>query len=137
MLVVTALECEAKEIKKFPYRGEYLDVKGVDIRWLSSVGANLAEGTAEYGLRYFTIQPGGEIPIHKHFYSQTMYFLSGTTECECYDEEDDRLLEKVTVKAGDSVFVKSMEPHGMRNVGTDVVSFLCCICNVYEGESNL
>lgn len=134
MLIVNALDCDAKKIEKFPYRGEMLDVKGVHIRWLSSVGLNKDDGTAEYGLRYFTVAPGGEIPIHKHFYSQTMFFLSGEFECDCFDEQDDSLKERKIAKNGDSVFVASMEPHAMRNISNEEGAFLCCICNVYESS---
>ena len=52
---------------------EQKDVVGTSIRWLSRSGDD-GTGNPEYGLRYFTIQPGGEIPIHNHFYHQTMYF---------------------------------------------------------------
>lgn len=134
MLVVNAQEAKAKKINTFPYRGEQLEVKGVHIRWLSDVGLD-ENGSAEYGLRYFTVAAGGEIPIHKHFYSQTMYFLAGEFECESFNSEDDSTLEVCKVGVGDSVFVRSMEPHAMRNVGTTEGAFLCCICNVYESEA--
>jgi mannose-6-phosphate isomerase-like protein (cupin superfamily) len=36
----------------------------------------------------------------------------------------------------DFVFVPSMEPHSIRNLSdTESAAFLCCIANVYEGES--
>ena len=72
---------EDVNIEKFPFKGTQRDVIGTSIRWLSQCGDDGA-GYPEYGLRYFTIQPGGEIPIHNHFYHQTMYILTG--KCECY-----------------------------------------------------
>jgi len=80
MEVLNWQDCEDVEIKKFPYRGQQHDVKGISIRWLSKHGDD-GTGYPEYGLRFFTAQPGGEIPIHNHFYHQTMYILSGQFEC--------------------------------------------------------
>lgn len=74
MKVIHWTECEEKQIDRFPYRGKQLDVIGTSIRWLSQHGED-ENGIPEYGLRFFTIQPGGQIPIHNHFYHQTMYIL--------------------------------------------------------------
>jgi hypothetical protein len=52
-------ECEDKKIAQFPYRGEMHDVTGTSVRWLSKSGDD-GHGYPEYGLRFFTIQPGGE-----------------------------------------------------------------------------
>jgi len=79
MEILSWKDKEDVEIKKFPYRGKQLDVKGISIRWLSKHGDD-GMGYPEYGLRFFTAQPGGEIPIHNHFYHQTMYILSGQFE---------------------------------------------------------
>lgn len=35
---------------------------------------------------------------------------------------------------GDYIYVPSMEPHGMKNLGDEPVTFLCRIGNVYEHE---
>jgi len=69
-----ARDIEKQVIDKYPYRGEMLDVVGVNVRWLSQAGP---EDSPDYGLRFFTVEPGGEIPIHKHFYHQTMFFTRG------------------------------------------------------------
>jgi quercetin dioxygenase-like cupin family protein len=125
---------EEIKIDKFPYRGKPHDVKGIRVRWLSRFGKDDL-GHPEYGLRLFTAEPGGEIPIHNHFYVQTMYILSGRFECWLFDPQTDELMEKWTCGPGDVVYVPSMEPHGMRNLSdTEPATFLCCICNVYEQE---
>ena len=124
-------DCEDKKIDKFPYRGEKLDVIGTSIRWLSKHGDD-GNGYPEYGLRLFTIQPGGQIPIHNHFYHQTMYILSGEFECWQFDPTTDELKQKFVCGAGSSVYGRSLEPHGMKNIGEVPGTFLCCICNVYE-----
>ena len=126
-------ECEDKKIAQFPYRGEMHDVKGTSVRWLSKSGDD-GHGYPEYGLRLFTIQPGGEIPIHNHFYHQTMFILSGEFECWEFDSETDELKGKAACGPGSSIYIPSMQPHGMRNVSGGPGTFLCCICNVYDAE---
>lgn len=130
MIVMNALDVENRKIEKFPYRGKPYDVTGVSVRWLSQAGGDDAP---EYGLRLFEIEPGGEIPIHNHFYHQTMYILSGTFECWAFDAKTDALVEKKTCGPGSAIYIPSMEPHGMKNVSdSEPGTFLCCICNVYE-----
>jgi quercetin dioxygenase-like cupin family protein len=128
-------DVEDVKIAKFPYRGQAYDVKGISVRWLSKFGDD-GTGYPEYGLRLFTAEPDGEIPIHNHFYIQTMYILSGRFECYQFDSKTDQKTKRWVAAAGDTVVVPSMEPHGMRNLSaTEPATFLCCICNVYEKET--
>ena len=129
----SALQCQGAKVEVMPFRGRVLEVKGTTIRWLSREGEDNS-GNPEYGLRHFTIEPGGEIPIHEHFYHQTMYFLSGTAECLSFDSRSEEIKEKRIARPGDYVFVPSMEVHGMKNAGDDPVTFLCCIGTVYDRE---
>jgi quercetin dioxygenase-like cupin family protein len=76
------------------------------------------QGYPEYGLRFFTIQPGGQIPIHNHFYHQTMFILSGDFECWDFDPETDEIKEKFICGPGTAVYISSLAPHGMKNIGT-------------------
>ncbi|MGI5836501.1 MAG: cupin domain-containing protein, partial [Chloroflexota bacterium] len=101
--------------------------------WLSQAGP---DGAPEYGLRFFTIGPGGEIPIHNHLYYQTMYILSGRLSVVAYDINTDQPVEEKVMGANDFVFVPTMEPHSMKNLSdTEPCTFLCCIANVYEEDS--
>ena len=127
---------EYKEIKidTFPYKGKMLDVIGTSVRWLSKQGDD-GHGNPEYGLRFFTVQPGGRIPIHNHYYHQTMYILDGEFECYAFDPETDVIKSKEQCGPGMSVFVPSMEPHGMKNIGKEPANFLCCICSIYDEGS--
>jgi quercetin dioxygenase-like cupin family protein len=135
MEVLNWRDREDVKIEKFPYRSKQYEVKGISVRWLSKFGEDDL-GQPEYGLRFFTAQPGGEIPIHNHFYIQTMYILSGQFECMQYEPETDKILQKKTCGPGDVIYVPSMEPHGMRNLSdTEPATFLCCICSVYEENS--
>lgn len=132
MEIVKATDVTDVKIDKFPYKSKLLDVKGISVRWLSKFGDD-GHGYPDYGLRLFTAAPSGEIPIHNHFYHQTMYILSGCFECWKFDPQTDQLVEKVVCPAGTSIYIHSMEPHGMRNLSqTEEATFLCCICNIYD-----
>ena len=136
MEIVKWQACEDKKIDTFPYRGEMHEVIGTSIRWLSQHG-NDGNDYPEYALRFFTIQPGGQIPIHNHFYHQTMYILSGEFECWEFDPETDALKKKAICGPGTSIYIPSMQPHGMKNTSDGPATFLCCICNVYDNEDVL
>ncbi|MFH1060127.1 MAG: cupin domain-containing protein [Pseudomonadota bacterium] len=130
MNICRADDVEKRKIEKFPYKGKEYDVKSVWIQWLSSVGP--AE-TPEYGLRLFTVGPGGEIPIHKHFYYQTMFMLKGNLIGYAYDQETDALLSETPIGPNELAFIPSMQPHRFVNPSQDEEClFLCCIANVYE-----
>jgi quercetin dioxygenase-like cupin family protein len=133
MVVINVNDRKDSRIETYPYRGEPLEVKDVWIRWLSHAGL---EEAPEYGLRFFTIGPGGHIPIHNHLYYQTMYILSGRVAVTSYDKENDEKVDERIMGPNDVVFVPSMEPHSMRNLSdTERVTFLCCIANPCDDES--
>ena len=122
-------EVEDVKVGTVTYKGRSSDAKGVSVRWLSKVGQD-SEGTPAYGLRLFTIGPGGKIPIHNHAYVQTMYIVSGQFECWELNADTDEMVSKVC-GPGDMVYVPGMEPHGMRNMSdTEPGQFLCCICTL-------
>jgi quercetin dioxygenase-like cupin family protein len=132
MDIINIKDIEEKKVETFPYRGKPLRVNKVGIRWLSQAGP---EDSPDYGLRYFTVGPGGEIPIHKHFYIQTMYILRGHMTCWAHDPETDEKIREQQVGPDDAIFIPSMEPHSMKNVSeSEEAAFLCCIANVYSDE---
>ena len=133
MIVMNTKDVKKNKIETYPYRGKPYAVKEVWIQWLSQAGP---ADSPEYGLRFFTIGPGGEIPIHNHFYIQTMYILSGRLSVVAHDSKTDEKVEERIMGSGDFVFVPSLDPHSMRNLSeTEDATFLCCIANVYEDES--
>ncbi len=133
MIVINANDREDSKIETFPYKGKPLEVNKVWIRWLSQAGP---KDSPEYGLRFFTIGGGGNIPIHSHFYIQTMYILSGRLSVASYHRETDEKVEEKIIGPNDLVYVPSMEPHSMRNLSeVENATFLCCIANVYEDEN--
>jgi quercetin dioxygenase-like cupin family protein len=133
MIVMNTKNVKKNKIETYPYRGKPYAVKDVWIQWLSQAGP---ADSPEYGLRFFTIGPGGEIPIHNHFYIQTMYILSGRLSVVAHDSKTDEKVEERMMGPGDFVFVPSLDSHSMRNLSeTEDATFLCCIANVYEDES--
>jgi quercetin dioxygenase-like cupin family protein len=133
MYVINVKDREDQKIETFPYKGKPLAVKDVWIRWLSQAGP---EDMPEYGLRFFTIGPGGYIPIHNHFYHQTMYILSGRLSVISHDLKTDEVTAEKVMGPHDLVYIPTMEPHSMKNLSdTEDATFLCCIANVYEDES--
>jgi quercetin dioxygenase-like cupin family protein len=136
MDVLNWKDCQNIKLDKYPYKGKDYDLKGVSVRWLSKYGED-DMGRPEYGLRFFTVEPGGEIPIHNHFFQQTMYILSGQFECWSYDLETDELVEKRVCGPGDAIYLGSMEPHGMKNLSdTEPATFICCVCSVYGEDED-
>jgi quercetin dioxygenase-like cupin family protein len=133
MKIANVRDCEEVLIETFPFKGRMRPVVGTRIRWLSRHGDD-GTGHPEYGLRHFSIEVGGEIPIHNHFYHQTMYILSGKVECYRYDLDTEQIVQRKTTGPGDFIYIPSMEPHGMKNIGDVPVTFLCCIANVYEDK---
>jgi quercetin dioxygenase-like cupin family protein len=133
MIVKNMKEANETKIETYPYRGKPLEVKNVWIRWLSQAGPKDAP---EYGLRFFTIGPKGTIPIHNHFYHQTMYILSGHLLVVSHDAKTDEKIEEKRMGPDDFVYVPSLEPHSISNLSdTENATFLCCIGNVYEEDS--
>ena len=133
MIVKNASDEKDNKIDTYPYKGKPFKVKDVWIRWLSQAGP---ADSPEYGLRFFTIGPGGNIPIHNHFYIQTMYILSGRLSVVSHRLEDDAEVEEKTMGPNDFVFIPSLEAHSMRNLSdTEKATFLCCIANVYPEET--
>jgi quercetin dioxygenase-like cupin family protein len=133
MIVMNINDKQDSKIETFPYKGQNLEVKETYIRWLSQAGP---EDAPDYGLRYFTMHPGGSIPIHKHFYYQTMYVLEGRMVVASYDPETEEKIEEIEMGPNDVVFIPSMDPHSVTNLSdADKVIFLCCIANVYDEET--
>ena len=133
MMVLNVNDKKDQKIESYPFKGKPLQVKNVWIRWLSQAGP---DGAPEYGLRFFTIGPEGEIPIHNHQYYQTMYILSGRLSVTSYDLKTDQKVEEKIMGPDDFVFIPSMEPHSMKNMSDrEKVTFLCCIANVYDPDS--
>ena len=132
MIAMKALDVEAQKVETAPYKGP-----GSQGRGRHHPVAVQGGGQGWDRVRACGTSPSSRaarFPIHNHFYHQTMYILTGEFECRGYDVETDKMVEKRICGGGDMVYSPSMEPHGMKNVGSTPGSFLCCIANVYDDE---
>ena len=91
--------------------------KGCTVQWLISK----EQGAGRYAMRLFTLQPGGNIPLHEH----------EDTEHEIYVIEGRGLLddgeEKIPVKSGDALFIAAGEKHSFLNQTQQILRFICVI----------
>jgi quercetin dioxygenase-like cupin family protein len=87
------------------------------IRWLISK----EQGAPRFAMRLFEVQPSGNIGMHNHPEEHEMFFLEG--EIDLIKENGD----KVTVKAGDAVYMPPNEKHGYENNSSEIVRFICMI----------
>jgi len=90
--------------------------KGVRLRWV--IGK--ANGAPRYAMRVFEVEPGGEIPLHHHWYEQEMYVLEG--QGMAGDEHGEQPIGPGTV-----IYVPPDKPHRMRNTGDGLLRFICVI----------
>ena len=90
--------------------------QGVRLRWVISQKT----GAPRYAMRVFEVEPGGEIPLHHHWYEQEMYVLEG--EGTAGDEHGEQAVGPGTV-----IYVPPDHPHRLRNTGSGTLRFICVI----------
>jgi quercetin dioxygenase-like cupin family protein len=89
---------------------------GTTIRWL----INRDNGARTFAMRRFEVQPGGEIPLHKHEADHEIYILSG--EGVAFSSE-----QEAAIKADTYLYISPNEEHGYRNTGNAPLVFICVI----------
>ena len=89
---------------------------GVKIRWLITEET----GAPNFGMRQFTVEPGGSTPQHAHPWEHEVYILEGSGTILGGDEAEE-------FEAGAVVYVPSEELHQFRNTGDGELKFLCMI----------
>jgi len=89
---------------------------GVKVRWL----INRETGAPNFAMRLFEMEPGGSTPRHTHPWEHEVFVLAGSGVVLGEEEEK-------PFKPGDVVFVPSGEEHQFRNIGDEIVRFLCLI----------
>ncbi len=75
-----------------------------------------------FAMRFFTIQPGGEMPRHTNKIEHEQFVVSGRGRIAIGDEEFD-------VSRGSIVFIPAGVPHWYRNTGEEPFEFLCLVPN--------
>lgn len=107
MKVTPWLDTKPESIEGFP---------GVNVRWV--IGQ--PEGASRFAMRVFEVSLGAEIPLHEHWYEQEMYIRDGRGAV---------LADRGAwgVGPGDVVWISPRELHGFRNLGDNVLRFICCV----------
>ena len=73
-----------------------------------------AVGTASTATVLFELDPGAELPVHTDSAEELLVVVQGTAEASVGDEVG-------RIRAHDVALVPPMAPHGLRNVGDDVL----------------
>ena len=91
---------------------------GCHVRWLLSA----SDGTPNFAMRQFEVEPGGYTPRHSHPYEHEVFVLEG--EGEVYEGDVPHPL-----RAGDVILVTPDEIHQFKNTGSAPMKFLCLVPN--------
>ena len=75
-----------------------------------------------FAMRKFTIQPGGDMPMHTNTVEHEQYVLGGSADVIIGDQ-------KFIVKKNDVVFIPAGIPHCYKTIGDESFEFLCLIPN--------
>ena len=76
-----------------------------------------ATGTASTATVLFELDPGAELPVHTDSAEELLIMLGGTADARVGDKT-------VRIATGDVALVPPMAPHGLRNIGDDVLRIL-------------
>jgi quercetin dioxygenase-like cupin family protein len=68
-----------------------------------------------------TVPPGGGPPLHRHPQAESFYVIDGELAVAGAGGEE------ITAGRGDTVHIPGGEPHGYRNVGSDMVHMLAIV----------
>lgn len=75
-----------------------------------------------FAMRKFTIEPGGEMPMHTNSIEHEQIVLGGSAEVVIGNE-------KHIVKKDDVVFIPAKVPHCYKTIGSEPFEFLCVVPN--------
>jgi quercetin dioxygenase-like cupin family protein len=81
-----------------------------------------AEEGPNFSMRLFTIEPQGEMPLHKNSVEHEQYVVGGRAQIGIGEET-------YTVETGDVVFIPANTPHWYRTIGDQPFKFLCMVPN--------
>jgi quercetin dioxygenase-like cupin family protein len=112
---------EVKRMNIFPYTDvEAKDAEGgstkLKVRWLITKEI----GAANFAMRLFEMEAGGNSPLHSHSWEHEVFILEGEGLVVGGQEEK-------KFKAGDAIFIPSNEKHQLKNNSKKTCKFLCLI----------
>ena len=86
-----------------------------------------ADGTPQFSVRVFTIEPGGHTPYHTHAFEHLNYVIQGHGALVAEDGTEH------PVKQGDFALVLPNEKHQYRNAADDQpLIMICAVPKEYE-----
>ncbi|MEA1872570.1 MAG: cupin domain-containing protein [Chloroflexota bacterium] len=100
----------------------------ITLRWLVHNQVGDESYGHRFAFRHFTIEPGKSYPMHYHKYVEAVYVVSGKCVFQTNTGE-------VEMEAGDLAYTSREEPHAMKALGDEPVTFICCIDCVNGGEN--
>ncbi len=92
------------------------DMKGATKRIL--LGPD--EGSNNFRVRYFRLQPGGHSRLEQHPHEHGVYILHGRALVRHGDETAE-------LGAGDVIYIRGDEWHQLRTIGDEALGFLCVV----------
>jgi quercetin dioxygenase-like cupin family protein len=78
------------------------------------------EGSPNFHMRYFAVQPGGHTSLDQHAHDHGVYVLHGRARLRLGDEDH-------IINAGDVVYISGNEIHQFFTVGEEPFGFLCIV----------
>ena len=96
------------------------EVKGA-VKTARQVLISADEGP-NFAMRKFTIEPGGEMPMHTNTVEHEQLVLNGRAKVTIAEES-------LEVRKDDVVFIPSGIPHCYKTIGDEPFSFLCVVPN--------
>ena len=105
MKIISYREVEAKEVE---------EGSKIRIRWLNS------EGSSNFAVRHFEIEPGGYSPCHSHPWEHEIFVLEGNGTALGNKEVE-------AISVGDLISIPAGETHQIKNIGKSTLKILCMI----------
>lgn len=89
---------------------------GITIRW--AIGR--PEGAPRFAMRVIEFAPGAVFPRHQHPYEHEIFVLEGEGVAQGPEGE-------APMRPGVALYIPPDEPHGYRNIGAEMLRFICVI----------
>lgn len=102
-----------------PVRAYGLEDSGAD-RATRQIMIGADEGSGNFHMRYFAVQPGGYTSLDQHAHDHGVYILHGRALLRLGDEERE-------LGPGDVVYISSNEIHQFFALETEPFGFLCIV----------
>lgn len=107
------------------YKKQLSEVPAEEVKAGTKTTRQVLIGSGEapnFAMRKFTIEPGGDMPMHTNTVEHEQIVLGGSAEVIIGDE-------KFIAKKNDVVFIPAGIPHSYKTIGNEAFEFLCVVPN--------